>query len=201
MKNKYGNYAGNAREFLKKRNLGLWSEVKAEIEDFSMQGLIAPAPEGTREVIYLKLPNGYNTAFAVDRIKSIEKTGTAKVEYKITAEKVEKQPTLPTVHVLGAGGTVASKIDYRTGAVKASFSTSEIVTAIPELTDIANIDTTLLFNIFSENMTSTHWKKIAKETAKLLTSGVDGVVITHGTDTMHYTSAALSFMLAKLPAP
>lgn len=200
-KTKYGNYSGRALEFLKKRELEIWSKIKAEIDDFVLNGMIAPAPEGTSNVIFMKLPNGYNTAFSIKRIKDIKKRGKTEVKYEIPPKQVEKQPELPNVHILGAGGTVASKVDYRTGAVKAAFSTAEIVTAIPELTELANIDCTLLFNIFSEHMQPKHWQKIAEEAAKLIRSGVDGVVVTHGTDTMHYTSAALSFMLNHLPVP
>lgn len=197
----YGNYSGKALDFLKKEQLPIWSEIKATIDDFSLEGMIAPAPEGTEGVVFFRLDNGYNTAFSLERIHNIEKQGQEEVEYKISPREVTPQSDLPDVHILGAGGTVASKVDYRTGAVKASFSTNEIVTAIPELTDLANIETTLLFNIFSEHMGPKHWKKIAKETATLIQSGVEGVVITHGTDTMHYTSAALSFMLDTLPVP
>lgn len=201
MNKDYGNYTGKALDFLKKYDLEIWSKIKAHIEDFTLNGLVAPAPQDTSEVLFMKLPNGYNTAFSVQRIHNVEVKGREAVEYKIPPKKVEKDPDIPNVHILGAGGTVASKVDYRTGAVKASFSTSEIIRAIPELTDIANIDSSLLFNIFSENMTPNHWQQLAKNVAKVIKSEIDGVIITHGTDTMHYTAAALSFMLKNLPKP
>lgn len=105
------------------------------------------------------------------------------------------------VSILGTGGTIASKIDYNTGAVHPAFTTEELLNALPELKQVAEIKTKLLFNILSENMTPSHWKKIAKETADEINSGADGVVIAHGTDTLAYTSAALSFMLKDLTRP
>ncbi|RLJ03175.1 MAG: Glu-tRNA(Gln) amidotransferase GatDE subunit D, partial [Candidatus Aenigmatarchaeota archaeon] len=71
----------------------------------------------------------------------------------------------------------------------------------PELGEIANIDGRELFQLLSENMTPEHWQKIAREVEKEIRKGVDGIVIMHGTDTMGYTAAALSFMLEDLPVP
>ncbi len=105
------------------------------------------------------------------------------------------------VSILGTGGTIASKIDYNTGAVHPAFTTEELFNALPELKDVAEIKTELLFNILSENMTPGHWKSIAKSVAGEINSGADGVVVAHGPDTMAYTSAALSFMLKDLTRP
>lgn len=105
------------------------------------------------------------------------------------------------VTILGTGGTIASKIDYKTGAVHPAFSAEEIINVIPELKEVAEIKTKLLFNILSENMKPELWVKIARECAAELNSGACGVVIAHGTDTLAYTSAALSFMLENLYKP
>ncbi|MEE8167353.1 MAG: asparaginase domain-containing protein, partial [Candidatus Hydrothermarchaeales archaeon] len=105
------------------------------------------------------------------------------------------------VTILGTGGTIASKIDYKTGAVHPALSAEELLNAIPELGEIAELETRVLFNILSENMTPKHWREIATAVAKELNSGADGVVVAHGTDTMAYTSAALSFMLKNLQGP
>ncbi len=105
------------------------------------------------------------------------------------------------VSILGTGGTIASKIDYNTGAVHPAFTTEELFNALPELREVAEIKTKLLFNILSENMTPEHWRTIAKEAAEEINTGADGVVIAHGTDTLGYTSAALSFMLKDLTRP
>ena len=106
-----------------------------------------------------------------------------------------------TISILGTGGTIASKIDYKTGGVYASFSPSDIVAQVPELKNIANIRAREVMRIMSEDITPNDWKIIAREVAKELNSNSTGVIITHGTDTMHYTAAALSFMLRELKKP
>ncbi len=116
-------------------------------------------------------------------------------------EVLPRKEGLPSVTILGTGGTIASRIDYKTGAVHAAFTAEELAKAVPEIFDIANITPKLLFNIMSEDMKPEYWKRIAHETAKALNSGEDGVVIAHGTDTMGYTAAALSFMLKNLTKP
>ncbi len=116
-------------------------------------------------------------------------------------EVLPRKEGLPSVTILGTGGTIASRIDYKTGAVHAAFTAEELAKAVPEIFDIANITPKLLFNIMSEDMKPEYWKKIAHEAAKALNSDEDGVVIAHGTDTMGYTAAALSFMLRNLTKP
>ncbi len=99
------------------------------------------------------------------------------------------------------GGTIASRIDYKTGAVHAAFTAEELAKAVPEIFDIANVTPKLLFNIMSEDMRPEYWARIAHEVAKMLNGGEDGVVIAHGTDTMAYTASALAFMLRDLGKP
>ncbi len=105
------------------------------------------------------------------------------------------------ITILGTGGTIASKIDYISGAVHPAFSTEELLNALPELRGVAEIKTKLLFNILSENMTPRHWRDVAKEAASELNGGADGIIVAHGTDTLAYTSAALSFMMKDLSGP
>lgn len=104
----------------------------------------------------------------------------------------------PKISIIATGGTIASRVDYRTGAVTPITTAEDLLTAIPELKEIAEIKARTALSIFSENMQFEHYKKIAKAVAK---EKSDGTIITHGTDTMHYTSAALSFMLQNLPTP
>ena len=116
--------------------------------------------------------------------------------------KVEEKEGLPEVYILGTGGTIASRVEYRTGAVYPSLTTEDLYRSIPELSNLAKIKTKVLFNIFSENMTPKHWSEIAKTTAKILEEEkVNGVIIAHGTDTMGYTASALSFALQNPPTP
>ncbi len=110
-------------------------------------------------------------------------------------------PRLPIISILHTGGTIASKVDYETGGVIAKFKPAELVAMFPELRGIANIRCELLGNIMSENMRFGHYNAIAKAIGQDIRKGTDGIIVTHGTDTMHYTSAALSFMLENLPVP
>ncbi len=165
----------------------------------SFEGHLMPRTElGGENHIVIKLDSGYNIGI------DITKAAVEKLRAAGKPKKAGKPGTAwkkPNVTIIGTGGTIASKVDYRTGAVHPSFSTGELINAVPELKEIANIDTRLLFNILSENMTPSHWKEIADEVARELNSGAGGVIVAHGTDTLGYTAAALSFMLKKLHKP
>ncbi|WP_297512486.1 Glu-tRNA(Gln) amidotransferase subunit GatD, partial [Thermococcus sp.] len=127
--------------------------------------------------------------------KAVEKP---KMEFK---EVLPRKEGLPNVRILGTGGTIASRIDYKTGAVHPAFTAEELAKAVPEIFEMANVTPELIMNILSEDMKPAYWAKIAEEVAKALNSGEDGVVIAHGTDTMAYTASALSFMLRNLTKP
>src|SRR6266550_3453300 len=107
----------------------------------------------------------------------------------------------PTVAVLGTGGTIASYVDYRTGAVHPAVTAEELVFSVPELLDVCNVRARVIYSIFSENLKPENWQHLALEVAKELSSGAAGVIIPHGTDTLHFTTAALSFLLRDLTGP
>ncbi|NJE09969.1 Glu-tRNA(Gln) amidotransferase subunit GatD [Thermococcus sp. MAR1] len=154
------------------------------------------------ETLTLKLDNGYNVGILVDQILEVEVIEKAAPREELKFEEIfPKKPGLPSVAIIGTGGTIASRIDYKTGAVHAAFTAEELAKAVPEIFDIANITPKLLFNIMSEDMRPEYWIKIAHEVARMLNNGEDGVVIAHGTDTMAYTASALSFMLRDLGKP
>lgn len=194
-------YRGRARELLKRYGVDIGDRVKIQKNNSVYEGLIMPRSElGDDMHIVLKLDNGYNIGINISKIKKIEKIERKEEIKKVEFKKIEKKG-LQKVYLLGTGGTIASKIDYKTGAVSPSFTAEEIVNAIPEVLDIADIDAGVLFNILSENMTPKHWRKIAREVARLLNAGYSGVVVAHGTDTMSYTASALAFMLKNLSKP
>ncbi|MDI3474390.1 MAG: glutamyl-tRNA(Gln) amidotransferase subunit [Thermococcaceae archaeon] len=194
-------------EFMERHGLGvgdLVRVVKREGDErVTFEGLVMPPYElSPGETLTIKLDNGYNIGVLIDAIESIEILEKAKEAPKMEFREVlPRKEGLPSVTILGTGGTIASRIDYKTGAVHAAFTAEELAKAVPEIFDIANITPKLLFNIMSEDMKPEYWKRIAHETAKALNSGEDGVVIAHGTDTMGYTAAALSFMLRNLTKP
>ncbi|TAN46374.1 MAG: Glu-tRNA(Gln) amidotransferase subunit GatD, partial [Candidatus Methanoperedens sp.] len=111
-----------------------------------------------------------------------------------------KTKKLPRISILSTGGTIASKIDYRTGAVTSQFSAEDILLAIPELEEIADYNCRIIYNILSENMRPSYWVELARAVYEEIKNGADGIMITHGTDTMMYTAAALSFMI-ETPVP
>ncbi len=193
-------YKGKAQKLLKDIDVG--DRIVLKKDKKSYEGILMPRTElGDDEHIVLKLDNGYNIGFDVAGldIERVEKG--ANIEIKSTPIDIIYDKEKPDITIIGTGGTIASKIDYKTGAVHPSFSTEDLLNAIPELAGIANIKTQVLFNILSENMSPSHWIKIANVCANELNSGTDGVVVAHGTDTMGYTAAALSFMLKDLSKP
>ena len=167
------------------------------------RGLVMPPYELSKgETLTVKLDNGYNVGILIDQILEVRIIEKAKPREEVSFKEVlPKKPGLPNVTIIGTGGTIASKIDYKTGAVHAAFTAEELAKAVPEIFEIANITPRLLFNIMSEDMKPEYWKKMAHEVAKALNSGEDGVIIGHGTDTMGYSAAALSFMLRELEKP
>jgi len=175
-------------------------KVKLVTSDGEFEGTLLPRPEMmSQDITVLKLKTGYNIGI---ESKKIKKT-TVLEEYKTPvpkAKKVKLQKDLPTVAILSTGGTISSRIDYRTGGVYADYSAEDFVAMCPELQDIANIKAAKVMSVMSEDALSSDWTKMAEEVLKVIKE-VDGVVITHGTDTMHFTSAALSFLLKDLNKP
>lgn len=159
--------------------------------------------EGAANEAYLalKLDNGYNIGFlrASVSVELLEEGHMANA----TMPPCEIAPTLglPDIAILGTGGTVASKIDYLTGAVYPSFSPDELLRLVPELGEIANISGRELYSIVSEDILHRDWENIAQAIVGRIAEGAAGVVITHGTDTLHFTSSMLSFMLRDLDRP
>ncbi|WP_292460544.1 Glu-tRNA(Gln) amidotransferase subunit GatD [Methanothermococcus sp.] len=173
-------------------NIGDLITVKTENTIYT--GTIMPSLD--ENIIVIKMKNGYNIGISKNKIKSIEliKKGE-KPKYKLPPLKIGKKNDLKNISILSTGGTVASRVDYNTGAVHPVFTAGDLIRTIPELLNIANIKGRAILNILSENMTPSYWKMIAEEIKKEIENGADGIVIAHGTDTMHYTAAALSFMV------
>jgi glutamyl-tRNA(Gln) amidotransferase subunit D len=144
------------------------------------------------ETLILKLDSGYNVGLKDYEIIEVMEEKKPVIEL----EKPPEHPDLPDVKIISTGGTIASKVDYRTGAVTSQFSSEEILSEVPELKEICNVDSVLLYNILSENMKPAYWVELAKEIYSSIKEGYEGVIVTHGTDTMAYTASAISFMLS-----
>ncbi len=150
------------------------------------------------DILTIKLDNGYNIGVRADADVEVLEKG---VKRDVTHVMPKEDPSKPTVAVLGTGGTIASFVDYRTGGVYPATTPEELAGAAPELFDVCNVRTEVVFSMFSEDMQPEHWTKLAERAAWHLNNGATGVVIGHGTDTMHYTAAALSFCLKDLSGP
>jgi glutamyl-tRNA(Gln) amidotransferase subunit D len=147
------------------------------------------------------MKNGYNIGISLDRTEKLEVIGQGEKPHFTKPSPPATHSDLPRVAIISTGGTIASRVDYRTGAVQPALTAADLASVVPELASIAEIDAHILFSEYSENIGPTHWKSMADEIAKRIANGAEGVVISHGTDTLHYTAAALSFALANLPVP
>ena len=196
----YTGYDGNSLEFLKTNKISIGDSVKI-LADITYSGIVMPRYEHSDDKhIVLKLKSGYNIGLEIAKIEKVEKNPTPeKIVEK--SERVVKNEKLPNILLLSTGGTIASKIDYRTGSVTPVLTAEELNSSVPELSKIANIDTKVLFSEYSENIMPEHWLKIAQTVNGYLNSDYSGIIIAHGTDTMHYTSSYLSFSLAGFPIP
>src|SRR5512137_1721793 len=196
-------YKGHAREKLMGWGVRVWSDVCVVNDAGSrFEGVILPRSESLDDQhVVIKLKNGYNVGLHIDRVTKVEEVGWREVVYKIPEKEFPRRPDLPSVTLLGTGGTIASRLDYRTGAVIPAFTPGELYGAVPELADLANLTTKKLFGVFSENMAKEQYVALAEAIGREIEAGVDGIVIGHGTDTMGHTAAILSFMVQDTPVP
>jgi glutamyl-tRNA(Gln) amidotransferase subunit D len=196
----YTGYVGQSLEFLKSNDIEVGDSVKI-LSDLTYSGIIMPRYEHSDDKhIVLKLNSGYNVGLEIKKIEKVEKKETTQMVIEKN-RKIEHSQGLPKILLLSTGGTIASKIDYRTGAVTPVLTAEELNSSVPELAKIANIDSQVLFSEYSENIMPEHWLDIAKKINEFEKSNYSGIIIAHGTDTMHYTSSFLSFALAGFPIP
>ena len=195
----YG-YKGAALQLLQKADCNVGDILKITSKGKTYEGILIPRfGEGT--AIIIKMKSGYNIGINASQDVHVERVGKGTAP-KFEAPPLPKQnPALPHVVIMSTGGTIASRVDYRTGAVRSAMSASDLYGVVPELADIARVDTEIVFSIYSENLRPQDWTALAETVAQRIEKGVDGIVIAHGTDTMGYTAAALSFALQSLPIP
>ena len=195
-------YRGASETLLARYSIRVWSDAEIRTTRGVFRGIVLPRAENTDDQhIVIKLDTGYNIGVDVATITSMIEHGYRKANYHIPEKEFPYDPAKLNVQLLGTGGTIASRLDYRTGAVIPAFSPGELYGSVPELADIANLHTEKLFGVFSENMGPAEYIGLAKSCAEHIEKGAAGIVIGHGTDTMHHTSAVLTFMLQNLPVP
>jgi glutamyl-tRNA(Gln) amidotransferase subunit D len=193
-------YKGKILEFLISNKIQVGDLVKITSE-LTFSGILMPRYEtGDETHIVLKLKSGYNIGIEFEKIEKIEKIGKVDAVNE-NLQTIEKNGKLPKILLLSTGGTIASKVDYRTGAVTPALSATELYEAVPEIAEIADVDAEVLFSEYSENLQPEHWLEIAKKVDSVVDSDYAGIIIAHGTDTMHYSSAFLSFALSGFKKP
>jgi len=175
------------------------------------EGILLPRPEASgasSDALIIKLDSGYNVGVKLEPGVTVEKLGArrkpeALASVKLSSVKATRDARLPSVSIIATGGTISSKVDYETGGVSMLMTPEEILANVPELARVASVTRVHSpFRIASEDATYKEWQKIAVLAAKEVNSSdSQGVVIMHGTDTLHYTAAALSFMLHNLSKP
>src|SRR3989344_5463245 len=172
--------------------------VKIITKRGAQEGILMPSSD--KNILLLKLDNGYNAGFIKKEVSKITVLTKAAAKKK-AASKVVKNPHLPTIAILHAGGTIASKVDYRTGGVASEFSPEELLSLFPELKDIANIESELISQMWSDDLRFAHFSLIAKAIERQVKKGVKGIIIGMGTDNLAVASAALSFIVEQSPVP
>jgi len=158
-------------------------------------------PSSTADHLVVKLDGGYN--IGIDRAEAttevldtdVYDVGDSEEVDDGSVSEIEFGDDLPTVSLISTGGTIASTVDYRTGAVTAQFTAEDVLRAVPELAGRANYRGRVVANILSENMDPSIWQRLARAVHEEIEAGADGVVVMHGTDTMQYSASVLSFML------
>ncbi|WFO76112.1 Glu-tRNA(Gln) amidotransferase subunit GatD [Desulfurococcaceae archaeon MEX13E-LK6-19] len=196
-------YTGVVKELLEKAGARIGDRIRVIRGDRVFEGILMPRERlyGEKPILVIKLDNGYNVGIRVNEKTVIEIISKKKSIAPVTETRVKLRENLPKVIMVSTGGTIVSKVDYETGAVKPALSTAELLEWIPEIGDIAYIDMVEVARIFSEDMTPSMWGFIAEKVYKYMIDGYDGVVIAHGTDTMGYTAAALAFAIRNKRTP
>ncbi len=194
--------------FLAQHSLSAGDRVKLSWKGKHMEGAILPQPIEENEFLKIKLDSGYNTGLALKSIQSVEKiprTSSKTTPTPSHSHSVEISPKQhrPGFSLVGVGGTIVSKVNYETGGVIAKLTPDELSEMVPEIKEFSQIKYIVSpFTKMSEDNVPSDWVQLAKACHEELTKpDVEGVVVSHGTDTLHYTAAALSFMLQNLSKP
>ena len=195
-------YRGKLRTALEAAGGEIGDKLEVSVNNQQYKGSLMPRVETYDEWhLIIKMVSGYNIGLAYSEDMNIKKTGTApKPEFK-QPPLPEAEKGLPKVSIISTGGTIASRVDYVTGGVISAMSSRDLLAVVPELVEVADVDADILYSVFSEDIGMEHWAGMAKRAYDKIKAGADGIIFTHGTDTMGYSSAAMSFALQNLPCP
>jgi glutamyl-tRNA(Gln) amidotransferase subunit D len=201
----YG-YSGMSRDLLSKAQAQIGDKISILVKrggsEEQVDGILMPRTHsGEGDYLVVKLRTGYNVGIQLQSVSSLNVAGKGAEPHFTRPPLPHQRIGLPRVSILSTGGTIASKVDYRTGAVKPALDAEDLYSVVPELAELADIKAKVVSSIFSENIGPQSWPNIAESVAEQIRSGANGVVIAHGTDTLGYTAAALSFALNRPPVP
>ena len=190
----------SAKKFITDNGAEVHDRVRIETGDLTYEGLILPKHNFSEDnIIIIKLDNGYNIGISTENAKM---TLISKAEKKDTVTHSKKEnKELPNISILGTGGTIASFVDYKTGAVSPAITAEQLVNSVKALDEVANVSAEPLFSLASEDMKPEHWEGMANKVKEMHDKNNHGIVIGHGTDTMSYSAAALSFQLPEISNP
>ncbi|MCL6088625.1 MAG: Glu-tRNA(Gln) amidotransferase subunit GatD [Candidatus Marsarchaeota archaeon] len=205
-------YSPAAERLLMQAGVQVGEPVIIERGGQSFEGLLMPRPDiGDEGCLVLKLKSGYNIGVSIEGAKISKAAGKAEdflsavpigaKVYPSSKSAPASDKTRPPIYLLSTGGTIASKVDYATGAVSPQLDANELLASIPALSSLAPLKTRSVLSLLSEDLLPSHWALFAQGVADAFKDGAGGIVIAHGTDTMGYTAAALAYSLQDLPGP
>ncbi len=221
-------YSSLVRKALEEAGLSIGARLRYTTNTRKLEGRLMPRPEnGDLNCLVIKLDSGYNVGLSIDGA-TLEKITDASPDLQPSASGPSSpspstfppvlspapklsssaspafspsHPNRAPVMLLSTGGTIASRVDYKTGAVHPQTDAAQMLAAFPRLSSFAPLRTTSLFSILSEDMRPEYWKQMAQAVADAFNDGAEGVIVSHGTDTMGYSAAALSYALENVPGP
>ena len=176
--------------------------VEIELMKKIYPGVLLENPQNEKGIILLKLDSGYNIGLNKKDISSI-KIKKKFSERKTLDKKVPINLKKPSIAMIILGGTISARMNPRKGGVDWLSKPEELLKYYPEIFEKVNVKKIEVpFMKASEDMDFIDWKKIASVAKNLLNEkDIKGIVITQGTDFLHYTSSALSFFLKDLNKP
>ncbi|MFW9962052.1 MAG: Glu-tRNA(Gln) amidotransferase subunit GatD [Candidatus Sifarchaeia archaeon] len=196
-------YSGLVLDKLSSSKVKVGDTIRVERDEEEYVGILMPRSQvGSDQFhVIIKIESGYNIGIKLNQDSKVHKIKSGKKKRVLQTEKEVIRKNLPTASILSTGGTIASKVDYQTGAVNPALSAQDLYDTVPELGNYANVRARVIMSVLSENIRPSDWTKIARSVVSEIKASSDGVVIAHGTDTLGFTSAALSFALQNLPVP
>src|SRR3989339_760242 len=178
--------------------------VRINLIKQTYEGFLLESSNEDKGIVLIKLNSGYNIGFYQKDILNIEVIKKGEIPKKESTElQKDSNSKKPNIAIIMTGGTIGARLNPKKGGVDYINTPESLFKTYPEAFKDVNIkEVEVLFKKDSSDLDYKDWKKIAKTAEKFLNnSEIQGVIITHGTDTLHYTSSALSFFLKNVNKP